>query len=162
LGQARDAMNTGDIGRALDRFEDARAVQPPGSCYELWFAKNLLGSLPAAIEPAIRMNAEATLVSAAARAPACTEERSNALLLISLIHEQMGRGDRQEEALRRAIASAPFWYTPHATLAALLVKEHRWSEATAEAATAVSLSGRWHDDVRDFYARILAARPPVQ
>jgi tetratricopeptide (TPR) repeat protein len=121
----------------LGHFALARTWQPAGACFDLWFARNALEREQADSEPTVDVAA----LNAATRAASCSEQRHNALLLLSTVHARRGNDQAAEEALRRAIAQAPMWFEPHFHLSQLLQRLGRRDEALREAVRADDLSG---------------------
>lgn len=140
------AATSSDLARrqtatALDHYAQVQTWQPPGACFDLWFARNVLARDEPDTNPAVTINAEAAVLNAARRAAQCSEQRHNALLLLATVYARRAYDQATEQALRRAIEQAPLWHEPHFHLSQLLLRLDRKEEARQEALRADDLSG---------------------
>ena len=146
-------------GRATDAAAAYRTVlrsKPPGAGSDLGYSRAMQQLAVSAPAPATRLLARQQALEAGVRAVSTAEDPQNAWYNLAGLVAGENDAAGTENCLRNAIALAPNWFKPHWTLAQLLEKTNRRSEAIAEARAAVERDGGHDPEVSETLSRLLA------
>jgi len=147
LELSRQALASGDVGRAAAEYTTYEGRRLPGTAADLWYSRALIELAQKTANPLVRFQALTQSGAAAMRATRTAEEPFNAWYSAAALAASQNDAAGAERCLRAAIADHPNWFKPHWTLAQVLGLESRWDDAEAEAVLAVDLDGGKHPEV---------------
>ena len=141
LARTRVALESSQVGQALQDYQRLRRWRWPGLDTDLWYSRALMAAAPGT--PVVWQQALAAAIEATRR----SEERPNAYYNLAAFHAVQNDFAGTEQSLRSAIEWAPNWYKSHWMLAQVLQQAGRLPEAAAEARRAAELDGGQHPEV---------------
>jgi hypothetical protein len=137
-------LNRAAIGHRFDEmaitYQRSVEFAFPAAGEDLWCSRRF-ATIARGLSPPSSAAAWSLAEEASARAERFGDERAEAAYQSALLAIGMNQAQPAVAALRRAIAWAPNWYKPHLLFAQLLHYLGLSSEAQAEAAAALDLSG---------------------